>query len=130
MTESTPPADVNRNLLGIAAVFLIAMIAVVILSIANSDAPASSAATGQARLRLTAQCGRTFQDGLQIGIAYGRSDTMALAGLLARNQAFTLPAGTPVQILTTDNGIAAIQIDSGFHAGERCYLPAKWLGSD
>ena len=88
----------------------------------------SSSASGLRTLRATYWCAESFDDAGQIAIAVSRSDTAAIAGMLARGNAFQVERGT--QVVTggeTDMGLSLVHIESGFQAGRKCYLPTNAL---
>ena len=84
--------------------------------------------SGAMTLRGTYWCGETFDDAARIGIAVNRSDTAALAGLLARGNAFQVEKGTRVVSGgIVDMGISLVIINSGFQSGRKCYISTNAL---
>jgi hypothetical protein len=89
---------------------------------------AQNSGAGAKALRGTYWCGVTFEDARRISIAVSRQDTMAVAGLLARGQAFEVEAGTRVVSGgEIDMGISLATIESGFQMGRKCYISTRAL---
>jgi hypothetical protein len=85
-------------------------------------------APGQKTVRAAYWCGVSFDDAGMVGVAVSRGDTAALAGLLARGNAFQVEAGTRViSGGEIDMGISLVHIDSGFQAGRKCYISTNAL---
>ena len=77
-------------------------------------------APGQKTVRGTYWCGVSFDDAGMVGVAVSRGDTAALAGLLARGNAYQVEAGTRViSGGEIEMGISLVHIDSGFQAGRK-----------
>jgi hypothetical protein len=94
----------------------------------QSPGVTSVSASGIKTLRTTYWCGESFDDAGRIGIAVARGDTAALAGLLARGKAFQVAEGTSfVTGGEIDMGISLVRIESGYHAGRKCYVPTRVL---
>jgi hypothetical protein len=78
-------------------------------------------------------CVTNIDDVAILAQAYTRRDSDALLGLVGRQKAIPLAAGTAVTVLVADTpfaGIDALYVDSGSYIGERCYGVAAFLAPD
>jgi hypothetical protein len=84
--------------------------------------------SGLMTVRGTYWCGRSFDDAGMIGVAVSRGDTAALAGLIARGNAFQVEGGTRViSGGEVEMGISLVHVESGFQAGQKCYIATNAL---
>jgi len=68
-------------------------------------------------------------DATKIYVAIRDRDSSAIAGLVDRGQAFEVNVGDHfTSISRTDSfGLAAVYITSGYHIGQTCYLPGRYI---
>ena len=83
--------------------------------------------SAERRVRGIFWCADNFDDAGEIGIAVTRGDTAAVAGMLARGKAFQVEEGTLMTGGEVDRGISLVHVDSGFHAGQKCYRSTNAL---
>lgn len=91
-----------------------------------SSASAPSAST-TGNTKLTCYCATSYDSVVPLFRAYASSDASALYGLISRAKAIQLNEGTRVHVLDSDNGVAAVLVESGFHSGERCWIWEKFI---
>ena len=65
----------------------------------------------------------------KIYVALRDRDSSAVAGLVDRGQAFEVNVGDHFTSLSRIDsfGIAAVYITSGYHVGQTCYLPGRYI---
>ena len=109
-------------------VLILAFMAMLVLGSCLSDHPGAGSASATATARITCYGATSLDDVAPVLEAYVHSDVAALAGLLARGKAIELEQGTRVTVVgARDAGVTPVLIDSGFHAGQRCYVWDKFL---
>ena len=59
--------------------------------------------------------------------AMERNDKAAVSGLLARGRLLALDSGDAVHVIGAISGLAQVRVRSGYHAGEKCWLPEKLI---
>jgi hypothetical protein len=69
-----------------------------------------------------ALCAASISDIAAVLSAYKDHDLDAMAGLLRRGKALQLKAGTKLHVLTHDQGMASVLIESGGNSGESCWI--------
>jgi hypothetical protein len=96
-------------------------------SVGNIPASAQSAAGRTATIRSGWYCSPGSQDdAVQLNLAIAHNDMLAAAGHIKQNGAFNLEVGTNVTvILHGASSLVFVRVVSGYHEGERCWLPAS-----
>jgi hypothetical protein len=123
--KETKPGT-NRGVLVLFLLFVIVVLFSVLHDQESAKPQASRSATRT--LRGTYWCGNTFDEAGYIGIAVSHGDKEALAGLLARGDAFQVEGGTTVSAgLEIDAGISSVTIESGSQIGRTCYISTRAL---
>ena len=91
-------------------------------------------ASGFPVTRIACPCATDDESRLILLRAYDLHDSAAIAGLVARGHAIQLAAGTKVSIdeplenlLRPDSATPVVQIQSGAHVGEGCYLWRQFI---
>ena len=77
--------------------------------------------------KIAAPCGKTEGDGIHAWQAVRRGDKAALSGMETRGNFHVVEKGVNASQLTTSNGMSAVSIDSGYQAGETCWVPSGVL---
>lgn len=72
-------------------------------------------------------CGPDQLETLEAYVVLGKGDTAAVIGLVSRGKLMALEPGNQVHLVATEGKLARVRIVSGFHIGERCWVPTGLL---
>jgi hypothetical protein len=73
-------------------------------------------------------CAASLEDAGSVLAAYSMSDSTTLTDLVARGKAFSLAEGVRLRLLSREDRVAHVRIESGAHGGKHCWLPNLLIG--
>lgn len=112
------------------ASFILLIAAILVVVITAPEGPAQSAGpelTDDGQTKIACYCAKSYGDIYPVLNAYRNDDTRAMQGLLIRGNALNLDEGVKVHKLVEDHGVVDVSIESGFHSGESCYVPYRFI---
>jgi hypothetical protein len=73
-------------------------------------------------------CAASLDDMGALLAAYSTGDFAGVLDLLARGKAISLAEGVDLLVLSREDGLAGVRIESGTHIGEHCWISAGLIG--
>lgn len=116
----------TRNLgKGIIAACILLMAGALIVGTGSREQ--DKAVSDYGRTKIACYCAKSYDDIYPLLTAYQNEDVAALYGLIVRGQALSLDQGVKVHKILEDHGVIDVSIESGFHSGETCNVPYRFI---
>lgn len=72
-------------------------------------------------------CGESESDVLQLYSAIRNGDRLGAIGMVSRGAAFSISKGDRVRAYGSMGALSRVRLTSGFHLGQRCWMPTGLL---
>jgi len=116
----------GRMLVWFGVLSAVGIVGLILLSALAHSGPVSTGSRS-VTVRLDCYCGADESDTLLAYAAVGRGDAEAILSLTGKARAFTLTTGTLARAYVDGEKLTRVQILSGRHVGQRCWIPTSLL---